>query len=375
MSSSPPSNRRVHRRALPERLFKTVLWPVVLVPSLLLATFGCGQGVGLTAQQQAVVQTILTVMQQAPQSIAFEGVRTIETFNTEPVLVHTLHTERVQADGQGGFQIEPLSILDPGALTELEYRLRELSRIGWNYEYRDFRIHDVAQVFENYTIVDFGESSMVAGRSCQRLEVLLQSSASCLRHKIDVDLTTGMVLRHEILDAQSLLSYRSEFQSIEFAPPAQFVPHQPINGQAHFADAAQLEDALGFEFKLPRILPDGYRLDQLSRIVDQTGQAWGMAEYTDGIEMLFFLSTERYPGDPPPNSAGQSVPALGGLTGSLAAHSGEDLTGTKPDLEIGHKIGALSLLQAELGSQRMLAVGRLPMDELRWFVEASVVLH
>ncbi len=306
------------------------------------------------------------MVQAAPDTVAFEGERLIERFEGDFSTLLTAHTERVQADGQGGFNIDPLQVLESGAVSSEELLIVEDSRIGWNWRYRDFRIRDIDAVLQNYSILSFGESTTVAGRVCQHLDVAVAWDPFTIVHSIDVDVQTGLVLRHEILEGQTQLRFRSEYTSISFTGLEPFVPYTLGTEFEEFTSLGDLQDDLGFEVGIPRLLPDGFHQQSLGKLTDAPGNTWGLVQFTDGIEPLFFLSRPRT--DP---IGRVPDPKITGFGVSVAKFDAPVSQVDANDLMVGRTEGAVALLQADLGDRRLIAVGRVPMDELRYWLDSA----
>ena len=341
---------------------------------------GCADGSELTAEQEALVGALLAVVETAPEKVAFEGVRTIESFGAAPLYLHLVHTERVQADGAGNFAIEPLEVIDAGLLPVNEYVASELGRVGWNYRYRDFRVHDAELAMQNYVVTSYGEATTVADRACQRLSAKrsLEQAGPGLSYTLDIDVQTGLVLRQETYEVPDVgppaLVYRSEYESIQMGQPASFVPHVPANGQHTFTNGSDMVAALGFQAGLPRIVPVGYELRELAKVVDVDGKVWAKALYTDGIEPLFFLSSPKdEEGRDGAHATGTIVPVQQGSSWSSTSGTAESAVDAQPrgDVMVGHVEGSLAMINAHLGNRCLQAVGRVSLDELHWLLEST----
>ena len=326
----------------------------------------CGQVDLLTPEEAALVGDVLGMVKIAPDTVAFDGERHIERFEGEFSTLLTAHIERVQADGQGGFNIDPLQVLQSGAISSEQLLILEDSRVGWNWRFRDFRIHDIEAALQNYSILSFGESTTVAGRACQHLDVAITWDPFTILHSIDVDVQTGLVLRHEVLENQDQLRYRSEYTSISFTDLEPFVPHTLHTEFEEFASIGDLEDDLGFELQVPRTLPDGFHRQQFGKLADSPGSTWGLVQFTDGIEPLFLLSRPRI--DP---TGRVPDPKIAGVGVSVSKFDAPTSESDGEDLMSGRVEGALSILQADLGAQRLIAVGRVPMVELRYWLDSA----
>ena len=335
MTSHRSSNPSLHRAFL----IKAAIAATTLLGS-------CGQqAANLTSEEAALLREVLALVEIAPTRAEFDGERLVERFEGDASTLVSAHTERVQTDGEGGFSIEPLEVIHSGAVLGDQFLVIEDSRAGWNWRYRDFRIHDVDAVLENYTVLDFGELTEVAGRPCYHLEVAKVVDPFTVKHAVDVDLESGLVLRHEVLQNSTLVRYRSEYTSIAYDTGAPFAPHGEHAQFESFDSLEGLSEELGFEVRAPRVTLDGFSEESFGRLSELSGEAWGMIEYTDGIEALFFLTRRK--GMESLGEVAQSVTASDG--GAAYRQGGAPGTDTSSDLMVGLTEGALSILQADLG--------------------------
>ena len=147
----------------------------------------CGQSDLLSPEQAALLVDVLELVQDAPETTAFQGTRRIEWFDGAPAGLRAEHVESVKSDGLGGFSIDVEEVVFSGSHSVEEYVLLESLRAGWSWRHRDFRIQDVEAVLQNYAILAFGEATTVAGRACQHLEVAIAWDPISVQHAIDVD--------------------------------------------------------------------------------------------------------------------------------------------------------------------------------------------
>lgn len=336
---------------------------------LVLAGLGvsCGQTELLSPEQAALLNQVLDLVQEAPSVTAFEGQRTIEWYDGEPAVLTTVYTELVRADGAGAFSIDPLELVQGGLGNEEEFLLREGARAGWNWRYRDLRVQDVDAFLSNYSVLSFGEATVVAGRNCQHLEVAIAWNPFSVQHSFDIDVQTGLILKHEITENEEHLRYSSEYTSFQVGLPSTFAPYDSAVEQQPLGSLVELAQDLGFEVHRPRTTPDPYYLVGQSTVFDPSGLGWGLLEYTDGIETLFLLQRPRY-------SETVGAPRAGAGTsgfGKFVTPNNDPFSAMgKADLMTGYRERGISVLQADLGDQRYIAVGRVGMEDLRWWLES-----
>ena len=140
-----------------------------------------------------------------------------------------------------------------------------------------------------------------------------------------------------------------------------------VQSESH-ASLAELSDALGFAVSKPRVNVDPYHLESMSALTDPEGFEWGLLEYTDGLETLFLLVRPRYAGMHAERGASGVVGELAFLPGSPEDpfEPGE----TDGDFMTGYHERSISVVQADLGNRRYVAVGRVPVEEIRWWLES-----
>ena len=320
---------------------------------------GCGESIEFESkhrrtqqQQSSSTLPLIERLAAAPDTTRFQGVRRYEAHYVEQGQPKTLiYRERVSCDGMGNFSLELLDVLAPtSGLDHGLFLLLHDVRAGFVHRYRDLRIHHLATFLENYTVLDAGVTTSVAGRECASLELRRNSGAERV-WRVAVDLQTGLPLsvREESLTGELLTL--SEHESLDLAPDLSSVDfHTPINSELPLpSDAAAAAGLLGFAPHLPRVLPEGWRQIDSSVVRDPVeDRAWMKLTLTDGLETLLYLH-------------GGAEPAL-----QLASSA---VTG---DFTRGGSLGAWNVLQARVDGQSYLCLGRRPVTFLQTLVQSAL---
>lgn len=235
---------------------------------------------------------ILDRMQMAPTTVKHGGTRRLEYHYEIAGVTQTLvYEERVTADGNGRFALDPLGVRAPSMTTAQRevFDLVQKNREGFFFRYRDFGVRKRELMFENYRIVDLRTNPVVAGRECVEFEFERLTGAQS-RYHVAVDRETALVLRSTELDLTGRVLANAEFVEFTLDPVvsdavAWFVPtHQGLP-----LDPISLS-AGGFRFPPmePRLLPTGYQ-HLYSEVVRNEQDAWIRRIYSDGVEHLFLL--------------------------------------------------------------------------------------
>ncbi|HVS10109.1 MAG TPA: sigma-E factor regulatory protein RseB domain-containing protein [Planctomycetota bacterium] len=321
---------------------------------LLAVALGCGQGPGAPGPDggsqlaTAGAQSLLQKMVLAPSSVAYQGVRRVEAhWQIASAPQDLAYRELVSGDGQGGFAIDPLEVLQP-QLTRPEvdiFQLLQKGREGFLYRYRDFRVSDLGLFLASYSATDSGVISQVAGRSCAQLTIEPRTDSDRL-WRAWVDIETGLVLRaREELEDGTLVSLM-EFESLSLAPDLSQVQfHVPINEELPLPET-ELAVKLGFPLAKPKLLPAGYQLTDTASVTDITDhRAWAKLTYGDGLEQVIFLH--------------------GGAVGA------QGLTGLGADVVQSLAVGPWTVLQGQVQGQRVIAMGKVGEQALLDMVESA----
>jgi len=244
----------------------------------------------LAGTQPGLVQR----MAAARQSLAFQGVRRVELVAFEGTQERRLVLrERVSADGEGGFAIEALEVIEPplsGSERDVFLSLQSL-RQGMHWRYRDFTIHDAGLFAQNYRLIDTGATTTVAGIGGLLQLTVERQDLSGTSYNLAVDPSTGLVLASREATQEGQLVCDMSFESLQWSFDEGAVPwHQPRNNESALPTTGSLEPWVGFADRAPRTLPAGYQLlERASLMHPQDSGLWTKSTYSDGVEALFFL--------------------------------------------------------------------------------------
>ena len=327
---------------------------------------GCGGSVPSPAepaadagQAAAVTVPFLSLIAGAPSSVAHSGVRTFESHGLDGAPGQQLkYTETIHADGQGKISLTPGQVLAPamGDAEKSVFLMTQKLRQRTMYFARDFGVRDPALFAANYTLVDTGQSVVVAGVTCERM-LVTRRVAPDRRYVIDVDTGNGLVLRsrEELLDGTliTLVAY----DSIDYTPDLTGVTWSgPINGEQDLVPGtADALTHLGFVPRAPKVLPDGWQQIGFAKIVDPTpDQVWARLTYSDGVEQIFFVVAK---GDGPSHQLKNPPPGTP--------------PSSTPDRVRKLAVGAWTLLEADLSKGRALVLGRAPDGVLEGLIQSA----
>lgn len=241
----------------------------------------------------AALPSFLARVPEAPFITALSGVRRASfSWTTGAGESRLVHEERVGADGQGRFFVEPLVVHEPAMTSEQAqlFALLQKNREGFLWRWRDFRIRDLSLFQQNWQLEVVGERT-VAGRLGSVVEVRRRDLAARLVYRATIDPANGLVLAHEEYDHDAKLVAQVEFTHLVLDPTFD----QPAWHQAPFdGDELRTGDEgvaqLGAAPATPQALPVGYQLAE-SLVLDVPGRRVLRRTYTDGIDALFFLQT------------------------------------------------------------------------------------
>ncbi len=287
---------------------------------------------------------LLDRMPDAPFTTCYRGIRRVLMEYTVLGQEHVLsYREEVASDGLGKFKVIPIEVTSAGLTTyeeELFLALWE-SREGFIYRYRDFRVRDPQRFLASHAVVLEGGDDVIAGVQCERLRAeRLDHPRSYFRAWIDP--RTGLVLRWEERTLEGVLLGEVEFESIDYQPDLGSLELRDSLFELEELDlASDLSGQVGFPVLEPQLLPSGYLLVSATRFTDPQGLAWLKRMYGDGGDQLALLQ-----------SGPQGSGPLGGKIDWL-------------------EVGAWVVLDGEVERSRVVAMGRVTLDELRLLVQSS----
>ncbi len=302
-----------------------------------------------------ITQSLFQRIANSRQVTTFQGVRRVELFVDEgTVQHHSVLRERVSADGHGAFAIESLELIEPpmsNSQHALFIALQSLHQ-GMNWRYRDFSIHDVGLLLQNYRVTETGLTEIVAGRPV--IELLIERvDQSGSIYTLLVDSPTGLVLKaHEESQEHVLLSEMC-YESLELNADLSGVAwHQELNDEEPLPTIGPLAGMVGFEPLVARALPAGFQLvERTSVSAPLDNSPWVKATFTDGVENLFFLHGGPIVGD---NGIKSGVPEI------------------QADLVEVTVAAPWTIARGNLRTQRVIALGKVSEDELLLLLRSAL---
>jgi len=332
-------------------------WGRMLLAAVL--TVGCGPSSSVSVDSS--VQTLVTATPQALPPFAREdarlhvahtGVRRLEFAAVSGRGISYL--ERLTTDGNGNYAIEPVSVLDSSSLDWDLFSMLHQLREGFHFRYRDFRVHDPVLFLRNWRTTPLGLTT-VAGRSCQRYRIE-RSVGERIAFELAADVETALILATEQFDADGQSLASMVYESIQLDPPVAGVAwHRPSNAE-RVLDEDQAAADLGFRPLQPRLLPEGYALEQMAQVTEEGGSDWLMQTFTDGIQPLFFLQALHV-----------QDPGKLSKTGTRQEESGPETSRV-----VTFQVGNATVIQGRVDGFDLMLVGRAPETELLDLIESSL---
>lgn len=247
------------------------------------------------------------------------------------------YTEEVWSDGQGGFAVTPEQLLSPqlSPAAQQVFLLLQKSRESFVYRLRDFRIRELQAFLTGYQVQDLGGHFVVAGQSCERLQVT-PTTPSSSSWELDVLPSNGLVLAVREYSRTGQLV--SSVETLEYdTTKTNTNVHQDLPTTSF--TAANAQQVLGFADLQPRFVPGGFQLTASEKLA-VNGENWARYSYTDGAETFFVLHHRD----------------------AVVLTDNHDPAGRNP-IRI-FQVGRWTVAQASLGRDRLIALGRQPANVL-----------
>lgn len=260
----------------------------------------CGGGVGSSAStattSESALQSVpasalpefIARMVDAPERVAHGGVRRVEYhFDVDGITSSMVYDERVTADGQGRYAIEPITVTSPVMNAPQRELFEELQRArqGFFFKYRDLRVRGLEPFARNYVVQVLANTPVVAGVECVEIEVTPRNGPA-RSYRLAIEARSGLVLRAIERDAAGTTVASTTYLEFTHDPVLAGVefhveryPGTPLPTAALSAGAAPAE---------PRVLPVGYR-EVTSEQIDVEGKTYIRRVYGDGLENVFLL--------------------------------------------------------------------------------------
>jgi len=335
-------------------------WAAALALGL---TAGCDRGSPAPSGAEAVggqasaSLSILTLMADAPGNVTHGGVRLFEAHSVVAGQSKSFKYRELVFVDANRISLSPIELIAPpmSAGDESLFFLTQKLRERMMFFSRDFGVRDAGLFAANYTLIDTGTASVVAGVACVRL-IVAKRVAPDRRYVLDVDPDNGLLLssREELLDGT--LVARTVFESISYQPNlSNVVWNVPLNGEVDLVPGtAEAFTSLGFQPRTPKLLPAGWQQIGLAKVVDPTSdQVWARLTYSDGVEQIFFTVAK---GDGPKHEIKFPPP------GTPPKH---------PDRVRKLAVGNWTLLEGDLAQGRVLVLGRAADGVLEDMIQSA----
>jgi hypothetical protein len=343
---------------------------VLLLCSLLGACFGgksesYAEEVGGHIPLSPPPLPLIQLAAAAPTATPYEGTRRYEAYWEIDGFSHMLiYREEIKADGTGQFSIDPLEVLQPNMSPSEEqvFMLLQDLRQGFMFKHRDFAIRDVKRFLNTWQVIDLGTTTQVLGRTCAQWEVRRIKGADRV-YALDVDVQNGIILRSEERDLSGAVLSMLEYDSLNLTPDFTLETfHEELGTQVQFGNGSPLPTQLKFVPAKPKLLPDGYRL-QDSVAIFGTGDPWVRYTYGDGAEEIFWLHSGEaevlYPGP------------LGTPNSGSPGQAGQG-QGSKPkDVVKWLPVGPWTVVWGDIGEDSFIVMGKVPREELYDLIESA----
>jgi hypothetical protein len=294
----------------------------------------------------------------APFTVAYRGERRVLTRAIQQGLLYQIdYREEVAADGQGNFTILPRQVMSPlmDASTEAQYLALQARRESFFYRFRDFRIRDLADFWQNYVVQHLAQREIVAGRTCERFDIQRQDGTGDV-FRVAIDPESSLVLSEERRHQSGELVSRIWFET--FALNADLSDLQLTGGPSIWVefDPQASPGVFNLDPLTPTAPPSGYELQSSAYATTgtPTGTTWARFIYGDGTEQAFFLSEDILP---PQGNAG--VPQAG-----LDPSGGDSVRA--------YAFGEWSLIEGRVAGRNVLAIGKVDEQELLLMLQSAV---
>ncbi|MSR61833.1 MAG: hypothetical protein EXS08_05255 [Planctomycetes bacterium] len=293
------------------------------------------------------------VRRDARLRVAHSGIRRLEfAALSGPGLAFD---ERITTDGDGHYALEPAQGLESTTIDNGSFELLHHLREGFFFRYRDFVVRDARTFARNWRVIDRGQSTLIAGRTCARFRVERALGTACA-YELCVDPTTELVLASEEYDGSGSLVASMTYASIDLTPNLSRVAwHQSGNEETSLDRAHPLGEQIQARSLEPRLLPQGY-VPLEAAVVRAGDDAWLKLTYCDGVQPLFFLHSIDA------NSLGKAAQVDGQRIGA---------TPRSPSSVVACQVGSATTLQGTVDGFEVIAVGKVSQGELLDLLESA----
>ncbi|MEZ5979904.1 MAG: hypothetical protein R3F34_17065 [Planctomycetota bacterium] len=330
----------------------------------------CSGSLGSTFGGPApVVSSSFVLAPSITSSVPHSGVRRISSHRVVASKSYDVeYRESVAQTRSGDFDVECTEVITTSMSSRPQFELLHEAREGFIHRYRDFHVFDPALAGSNWEKTTTGNTKVVAGRACSETHVERRlKSHSTLRHvewDLYVDDQTGLVLEWKRY-ADGVLSDEGVYESIVYGEPTNYVAHVPSTNETELDPSIDPQRAFTYEVAIPKVLPDGFVVKEMSKIVDRnTNDEYLKVVYTDGIEVCFFL----FASDGTPL---HSRPTTTGKGGTPVPPSGSTTTSGRDEI-VYVMFGDIVVAQYDDGSHLMVVAGRLSLFDIQSMIESAM---
>jgi hypothetical protein len=370
----------VTRRTLPWSL--RALLVAIALPAWIASCSRTGSDAERASSERApasAAHSFLESIADAPLKVAYSGTRHVRVSYVVGGAPKVLeYEETVHSDGRGQYSIVPGKVAAPEMSPDQAafFAILQEKRDGFFYRYRDFRIRDWSAFLRNWGAQDQGLRESVAGRECVVLEFRRKHGAEGGRdgaegsrggahYRAWIDPETALVLRAQEFDADGAEVSVVEFRDFTLAPDLSNVAlHGDRNDPKAFDPAADTTSILGFKLLRPKILPDGYVLEQaeiiragaasisIAESAAAAPERWARLAYGDGVDEIFFLQSQD--SETAEASASPAEPDLGARYVRV------------------FRVGPWTVLQGQFDRTRAIVMGKLDEETLLRMLKSAV---
>jgi len=238
---------------------------------------------------QEPVPDFLQAMVTAPFTVAYHGTRRIELHYSVSGAPDTVeYRESVGSNGAGEWSIETLEVLTPDQMAPDLFMLLMDSRANFTYQYRDFRIRNLAFFQATFSLFVTATQVECAGIHCTQMRIQRAYNARTF-YDVWVDPASGVVLKWVERRMEGQLVALMEFETFAYSAPEDDAvlhgPEYPLTPVDLHGDTT----AIGFSHLVPQLVPVGYRITSADKLMAPDGTDWIKQVYTDGVESIVFL--------------------------------------------------------------------------------------
>lgn len=345
----------------------------------LLAAFGLAavaascapSGTAIDPRFHSAAKNALEQLEVQARHVEHDGERRIRTTRLLPngQQVVADYRESIRVDAQGAYQQECFEVLQSPYADAGEFMDRLNSIEGFLYRYRDFHVHDADLLLDNYVVLQFGRLMNVAGQSCYTVQLQRRDDPSGVEPIVGwdlaIDVHSGLVLQWQ-RTVDGVLTDEGVYEWIDYAPRQPFVAHVPSNDERRF-EAGEERNLFDFDLTTPTLLPYGFQRVERARVVDPSGAVWLKETFSDGVEVAFFLYTERDTTTPAGAGRGDKLGSPVGATalgGAISSTAGSELVSVES--------GDVGITQFEGPKRSAFVAGRVGSDDRRWMLESAL---